>query len=246
MGGSVQVGRADTQIEIDIQKQKIASHDIKYPICCDQHCSVFPTLARVVDAPLCSKRDDHKLNFYSLAIKFVVHKEFACQSPVFKVAFNSVFIEGQTQTYTLGNTTEAVVRLLVNWFYTLKLDISEQARGQPYKREENLALCQFWNLIIRSIREIRETVGTVLTTVLIYVWEITAKDSPLRLLLLHQCSIYLIGEWFTKEPEQFPKEMLIEFAKLNAKFRNGTKMLTDCGYKNNTAQYEVQEGKSTR
>ena len=38
--------------------------------------------------------------------KFIIHKEFACYvSPVFDAAFNSNFVEGQTQTYKLDDTT---------------------------------------------------------------------------------------------------------------------------------------------
>lgn len=55
---------------------------------------------------------------------FVVHKEFACHySPVFKAAFNSQFIEGQTQTYRLEDTTPEVFQLLVQWLYCQTFDL---------------------------------------------------------------------------------------------------------------------------
>jgi hypothetical protein len=54
---------------------------------------------------------------------FVVHKEVAClYSPVLKAAFNSQFIEGQTQTYTIDDTTKEVFQLLVQWFYGQKFE----------------------------------------------------------------------------------------------------------------------------
>ncbi|TVY92543.1 hypothetical protein LAWI1_G001527 [Lachnellula willkommii] len=56
--------------------------------------------------------------------KFIVHKAFACHyCPVFKAAFESGFIEGQTQTYKLDDVEPKVVQLLVQWLYTQRLDI---------------------------------------------------------------------------------------------------------------------------
>jgi hypothetical protein len=63
--------------------------------------------------------------------KFVVHKDFVCHySPVFRAAFNSTFIEGQTQTYHLKDSLEKVVGLLVEWVYTK--DISSSNDGDGY------------------------------------------------------------------------------------------------------------------
>jgi hypothetical protein len=48
---------------------------------------------------------------------FRVHKEVAClYSPVLKAAFNSDFIEGQTQAYTLEGCDKAF-QLIVQWMY---------------------------------------------------------------------------------------------------------------------------------
>lgn len=45
----------------------------------------------------------------------VTHRELACYySPVFKAAFNSQFIEGETQKYTLADVSPAVGRLLIH------------------------------------------------------------------------------------------------------------------------------------
>jgi BTB/POZ domain len=45
---------------------------------------------------------------------FKIHKEVAClYSPVLKAALNSQFIEGQTQTYTIDDTTKEVFQLLI-------------------------------------------------------------------------------------------------------------------------------------
>jgi hypothetical protein len=49
---------------------------------------------------------------------FVIHKEVASYSPALKAAFNSDFIEGQTQTYNLEDAHPGAFQLLVQWLYT--------------------------------------------------------------------------------------------------------------------------------
>lgn len=57
---------------------------------------------------------------------FLVHKDFACHySPVLRAAFNSSFIEGETQTYDLDDVEEETVRLLVHWIYTQSIALDE-------------------------------------------------------------------------------------------------------------------------
>jgi hypothetical protein len=56
---------------------------------------------------------------------FTVHKEHACQySPVLDRAFNSTFEEGQTQTYTMDDTTVGAFRMFVRWLYSQKLNVT--------------------------------------------------------------------------------------------------------------------------
>jgi hypothetical protein len=75
-----------------------------------------------------------------------VHKEFACfASPVFDAAFNSNFIEGQTQTYKLDDTTSRAFRLLTQWLYFEKLKItcprpSVVPTRQPAKKRARFSL----------------------------------------------------------------------------------------------------------
>ncbi|KAE9374854.1 hypothetical protein N431DRAFT_372796, partial [Stipitochalara longipes BDJ] len=55
---------------------------------------------------------------------FSVHKEFACYySPVLKAAFDSSFIEGQTQIYRLEDVNSIAFRLFVQWLYSQKIDL---------------------------------------------------------------------------------------------------------------------------
>ncbi|PVH85698.1 hypothetical protein DL98DRAFT_650671 [Cadophora sp. DSE1049] len=57
-------------------------------------------------------------------MKFIVHKEFACyHSSVVRAAFSSNFVDGQTQTYRIEDTSAGAFRLLVQWLYTQRLKI---------------------------------------------------------------------------------------------------------------------------
>ena len=54
---------------------------------------------------------------------FLVHKEHACYySEVLDKAFNSQFIEGQTQTYTMKDEHPGAFRYLVQWLYQQKIN----------------------------------------------------------------------------------------------------------------------------
>ncbi|CZR51183.1 uncharacterized protein PAC_01058 [Phialocephala subalpina] len=55
---------------------------------------------------------------------FLVHKEVILnKSEVLAAAFSSNFIEGQTQTYHIDDTTEEVFRFFVQWLYSDKLEV---------------------------------------------------------------------------------------------------------------------------
>jgi len=57
--------------------------------------------------------------------KFVI--EFACHhSPVLKAAFNSNFIEEESQTYRLEEISASAFRLLVQWFYNEEFDVFKE------------------------------------------------------------------------------------------------------------------------
>jgi hypothetical protein len=74
---------------------------------------------------------------------FRVHKEVACLcSPVLRAAFNSNFIEGQTQTYTLEGCDTAF-QLIVQWMY-------RQSIAPPATKEE-------FDLILAKDRSLRIT-----------------------------------------------------------------------------------------
>lgn len=69
--------------------------------------------------------------------KFKVHKEFAIyHSPALKAAFNSSFVEGQTQEYCLHDINEEVARLFTTWLYTQKVEVFEEDENERMNIED--------------------------------------------------------------------------------------------------------------
>lgn len=136
---------------------------------------------------------------------FQVHSSFACHySPVLRAAFNSDFIEGQTQTYKLDEPERVVLQLLIHWFYTqtIKLDdykvkfnplTSKQFHDTRRKGNlESIALVKLWilsdklllkrlqNMVVDKLEEILLSARLTPTMVFHYVWEHTSAHSLLR------------------------------------------------------------------
>ena len=61
-------------------------------------------------------------------------------SPVLRVAFNSSFAEGQSQSYILEDVRPEAFRLLVKWLYERTLNLSiekgESVKGNSQSQEE--------------------------------------------------------------------------------------------------------------
>ncbi|KAE9381301.1 hypothetical protein N431DRAFT_457902 [Stipitochalara longipes BDJ] len=145
-------------------------------------------------APISKVPDFSKLDEFVTFIigpkktKFLVHKNFACDSsPVLKAAFNGPFVEGQTQTYKLDDTTENAFTLLSQFFYTQKLDGDLGGKDNVV-----LSLCRLWilaeklpmprlqNISIDRIEGLRLQENQIDATVFMYVWDNTVYGSPLR------------------------------------------------------------------
>lgn len=138
--------------------------------------------------------------------KLIVHKEHACyHSPVLDAAFNGDFIEGQTQTYRIEDTSPGAFRIFVQWLYRQELDLF-QLRGSPVELDgdsddcftEDMALAELWvladkmavpalqNLVVSKIIAIREKTNAVAVTTLHYISRRTAIHSPLRSLMVSE------------------------------------------------------------
>jgi len=156
---------------------------------------------------------------------FKVHTDFACHySPVFKAAFNSDFIEGQSQEYRLDVDEEEVVRLLVEWFYTQTLNTRrpDEKLDDAASMEEDLLLAKLWvladklllpqlqNQVLDKLEEVCEAVVRLPLGCLHYVYSNTPPRSPLRQWCVHRFAFMLDENWLADHPDRFPHEILIE------------------------------------
>jgi len=176
--------------------------------------------------------------------KFLIHKSFACAySPVLKAAFNNTFVEGQTQTYKLEETTEGAFGLLSQWIYTQKLDGDlggkEKAGPNLYRLwilAEKLLMPRLQNLAIDHIEADHVKYRVIFVPEFEYVWENTTVDSPLRRLLAYQCAWSLRKEAYLIHQGNFPKEAMTEICFL---FRDNYEKETK--YSNGTTAFHVKE-----
>ncbi|KAG4433063.1 hypothetical protein IFR05_011457 [Cadophora sp. M221] len=148
-------------------------------------------------------------------IKFLVHKEFTCYySSVLSAAFNGSFVEGQTQTYRIEDTSPSAFRLFFQWLYSQKIDVyflmetgrREATYGSPTPEEsraliqtENMDLVELWvladrlaipelqNLAVKHINAIGN-LDDPATETFDYIYQNTVYDSPLRRLVVQQCA----------------------------------------------------------
>jgi hypothetical protein len=151
-------------------------------------------------------------------------------------AFNSEFIEGQTQTYILDDTTSGAFQLLMQWLYGKKVRL--RALHSDYKeaeanlaREDTQSLVELWvladkssipklqNLVIKKIKKISDRVGRIYTQGFHYIYEHRAKDSPLRKFWVELTGLQLQADDFTEG--EFPEEMLLELAIFHARRKSG-------------------------
>ena len=162
--------------------------------------------------------------------KFIVHKSFACHySPVFKAAFESGFIEGQTQTYKFDDVEGGVVQLLVKWLYTQEFTIEIDLNAgvdmvKTQVRVNTMLAVKLWilankllifnlqNKIIDWLRWSNNTSKFTPTVCLEYVYAHTSVNSALRRLFVAQCAHGLPRKDFHRYSACFPKEMLLDLA----------------------------------
>jgi hypothetical protein len=157
----------------------------------------------------------------------------------------------------LEHVTEPVARALVHWIYTQKLDVDPtivsvttiKAADQDFllvrlwELAEELLIRGLQNLVVHTMVAFQESCNAVPAHTIVHVWESTAKGSPLRRLLLHQCATFLGESWYSQHPNQFPNEMLLELVEIFAKFKDVPKLKKAFGFKdkNDLTQYEATE-----
>ncbi|KAF7929488.1 uncharacterized protein EAE98_005406 [Botrytis deweyae] len=142
---------------------------------------------------------------------FQIHKQIACEhSEVWNRAFNSVFVEGQTQIYRIEDTGPEVFRLLTQWVYQEKFDHihsdwdvshSDDFFSAVECVDEDNVLLQLWVLAEKFLlhRLQNYTMRVLCNKALVcnrsltsydcrYVYDNTAKGSALRRFVIeHNC-----------------------------------------------------------
>jgi hypothetical protein len=187
--------------------------------------------------------------------RFIVHKEFACHSsPTLAAAFNSNFLEGRTRTYHFRDVTEVVIQFLVQWIYMQRLEIFQLEAAGTYDCEECKSLFELWVLADQLlIPKLQNFILYRLKDIIIdkhklmpidkfdYVYQNTAKESKIRLLFLHLSSFWMDSAVFSRDSDQFPKEMLVEVATLLGQSGNDNGALKKAVCAGNWTRYEVPE-----
>jgi len=173
------------------------------------------------------------------AVKFVIHKEFACYyCPVFKVAFNSKFVEGTTGEYYLEDSSENTVRILTNWLYTQRVDtqplvqVGETKTSTSEERKERnsdancnsvfMTLIELWvladkllmprlqNDVLRELYYIMMQSYTAPLRSLHYLYANTAEKSGIRRLFLHRAAGYCSPDIIKQHVADFPHQFLLD------------------------------------
>jgi hypothetical protein len=155
----------------------------------------------------------------------------ASYSPVLKAAFNSDFVEGQTQTYNLEDTTPDVFQLLVQWLYTKSIQFcltDDEINSIPvvanalgdWGRVTNLKLkCyaadylempRFQNMAVDALEHLCLQWGRVELNALHYLYENVPSEATLRQLILEHCVLFVGHSVYQRYPHLFPKQMLVD------------------------------------
>ncbi|KAG4443030.1 hypothetical protein IFR05_001484 [Cadophora sp. M221] len=189
--------------------------------------------------------------------KFLVHKEVACHhsrvwldnphpfnlklhphSPaidVLKAAFESDFIEGQTQTYRLEESTKGAVTFLMQFLYSQKLhtiqlnddcSIEDFQSKVPGMNNEDHVLVELWtlgdllhipklqNVALKAIHAIQEKANRVRIHSLKDVYSLTSSGSLLRKYFVEVAVFNMTHDGFDYCPDHYPHEMLLDVIRL--------------------------------
>jgi len=154
--------------------------------------------------------------------EFKIHKYVVCDnSRVLRAAFNSSFIEGQTQTYRLEDVSEKCFMLFFEWIYSKNINASmpEALRDRLFLElwvlADKLLIPRLRTASMEAYKEFVAKRKALNLAPFEWVWENTAMGSPLRRVILHYTR-KLGAETFATKAEFFPKEMLIDLAIFNS------------------------------
>lgn len=97
-------------------------------------------------------------------------------------------------------------------------------------KDEDFALAELWvlanslsihplqNLALRTIKEITEKTYTINTAIFPYVYSATSAGSQFRRFIVQTCVTTLESAAFSKYPENFPHQMLIDLAEAQSEY----------------------------
>ena len=173
---------------------------------------------------------------------FRVHKEVAClYSPVLKAAFNSNFIEGQTQTYTLEGFDDSAFQLVVQWMYRQSITppATEEETTSIRDMDRSARTTRDSEILRKIVRYPRDLVSTWLTAdylqiprlqnyivdqmeqlswfqmiavySLDFLYEKVSRGAAIRELILEQCVRVISAKYYERNPEWFSKEFLLDY-----------------------------------
>jgi hypothetical protein len=143
-----------------------------------------------------------------------------------KVAFGRGYIEGQTKTYRLQDTTASTANFLVQWLYSSTIEIRQHEEiatmtiGEIEAEDEGLV--EFWvlaeklripalqNYAVTEIQRAYMQNKFVAEPAVNYVWNNTTSESPLRQLMIDQCFRSLEVASLVTNADEFPHAMLAE------------------------------------
>lgn len=171
---------------------------------------------------------------------FLIHKEFACRhSRVFDKAFNSDFIEGRTQTYTLKDVTPDVFRFISQWLYQEKITLAvhdERKSNEPANQHhwgkcsaQDLLLVELWiladrfcierlqNVIIDNMLRIQRKCGPMDFPCYFRIYEGTEQGSPLRQFAVDQVARLSQPKRIVGNLASYPHDMHVDLVTKGSK-----------------------------
>jgi hypothetical protein len=147
-------------------------------------------------------------------------------------------VEGQTQEYRVDEDDEEVIRLLVHWFYTQKLDLLQVQEAfndfdGDAAAKEDMCLVKLWvladkllipqlqNMTLDALVKICGKAQGLATRCLDYVCVNTSKDSGLRRWFIHRCAFRIESKSFLEHPEEYPHQLLLEIVTILSEWSKG-------------------------
>jgi len=147
-------------------------------------------------------------------------------------AFNSSFIEGETQTYRLEDTTSRAFKLLVQWLYFEKLRLQQfdgdldpcrvsgiaedKALVEVWVLADKLCMPRLQNEALKAFDAIREKTCMASIQCLSYAYHSTPSGSLLRKYCVQDVYQRYSSGLIKQASEDIPRDLLIDLATLHA------------------------------